>query len=68
MRQLYLILLLYIFNTHLLYAQVSPGPDIAWQLCYGGLGDDYFTDAIITRDNGILAASGLYLTMAIWKE
>ncbi|MCB9032158.1 MAG: T9SS type A sorting domain-containing protein [Chitinophagales bacterium] len=37
-------------------AQVSSGPDIAWQQCYGGTNDDYFTDAIITKDNGILAA------------
>ena len=37
-------------------AQVSSGPDIAWQQCYGGFGEDYFTDAILTQDNGILAA------------
>lgn len=56
MRQLYLILLLNIFNTPLLYTQVNSGPNIAWQQCYGGFGNDNFTDAIITRDNGILAA------------
>ncbi|MCB9020349.1 MAG: hypothetical protein H6546_08470 [Chitinophagales bacterium] len=39
-----------------LLGQVPTGPDIAWQQCYGGFGDDYFTDAIITQDNGILAA------------
>ena len=56
MRQLYLILLLSFFNTNLLHAQVNPGPQIIWQQCYGGTGNDYFTDAIITQDNGILAA------------
>ncbi len=57
MLQLYLLFLLpLLFNTPLLRAQVNPGPDIAWQQCYGGTGNDYFTDAIITRDNGILAA------------
>jgi hypothetical protein len=56
MRHINFILFLIIFNTPLLHAQVNPGPNIAWQQCYGGTGEDYFTDAIITHDNGILAA------------
>ncbi|MEZ5051563.1 MAG: hypothetical protein R2767_04300 [Chitinophagales bacterium] len=39
-----------------LLGQVPTGPEISWQECYGGIGNDYFTDAIITQDNGILAA------------
>ncbi|MCB9022507.1 MAG: T9SS type A sorting domain-containing protein [Chitinophagales bacterium] len=55
MRQLYLILLLSIFNTHLLHAQVNPGPDIAWQQCYGGTGTDHYYNAIKTSDGGYIA-------------
>lgn len=29
-------------------------PSIAWQRCYGGTGTDYFTDALVTLDNGII--------------
>ena len=29
-------------------------PSIAWQRCYGGTGTDYFTDAMVTLDNGII--------------
>ena len=29
-------------------------PSIAWQRCYGGTGTDYFTDALVTLDYGII--------------
>jgi hypothetical protein len=54
MRQINLILLLIIFNTPLLHAQVNPGPDIAWQECYGGESNDFFTDAILLPDGSIV--------------
>ncbi|MBP9549886.1 MAG: T9SS type A sorting domain-containing protein [Chitinophagales bacterium] len=36
-------------------AQVPTGPEIAWQRCYGGSSQDWFSDAIKTSDNGYLA-------------
>ena len=56
MRQPYLILLLSCFNTHQLQAQVNPGPNIAWQECYGGSAEDYFADAVLLEDGRILSA------------
>lgn len=48
MRPLFLILLLSILSsTYRLHAQVNPGPDIAWQECFGGESNDFFTDAIL---------------------
>jgi hypothetical protein len=60
MRQINLILLLIIFNTHLLHAQVNPGPNIAWQQCYGGSAEDFFTDAIILEDGKIMSVIVYY--------
>ncbi|MFZ1612161.1 MAG: hypothetical protein WAT52_13895, partial [Chitinophagales bacterium] len=37
-------------------AQVPTGPEIAWQRCYGGSANDFFSDAIHTTDGGILAS------------
>ncbi len=39
-----------------MYAQLSTGPEIAWQRCYGTSGGDNFLDAIITNDDGIIAS------------
>ena len=60
MRQLNLILLLSFFNTNLLHAQVNPGPDIAWQECYGGSAEDFFADAILLEDGKILSVIVYY--------
>lgn len=54
MKNLCIILLLFIRFTA--FTQLPSGPEIAWQRCYGGSNDDYFTDAIHTSDGGILAA------------
>jgi hypothetical protein len=54
MRHINFILFLIIFNTPLLHAQVNPGPNIAWQQCYGGSQIDLFYDAISTSDGGYL--------------
>lgn len=35
-------------------------PSIAWQRCYGGTGTDYFTDALVTLDNGIITCITTY--------
>ncbi|MCP5353475.1 MAG: hypothetical protein H6926_09885, partial [Chromatiales bacterium] len=43
-------------NTHQLQAQVNPGPNIAWQECYGGSAEDYFADAVLLEDGRILSA------------
>jgi hypothetical protein len=39
----------------LLGAKSYAQPSIAWQRCYGGTGIDYFTDAQVTLDNGIIS-------------
>jgi hypothetical protein len=55
-RNSFLVLLILFTPFVSIEAQVNQGPDIAWQQCYGGTNEDYFTDAIVTHDNGILAA------------
>ncbi|HET8963239.1 MAG TPA: T9SS type A sorting domain-containing protein [Chitinophagales bacterium] len=48
-------LLFIFFTTYTIYAQISTGPQIAWQRCYGTSGYDFFTDAITTSDGGFAA-------------
>ena len=56
MRQLYLLFQLPLFfSSPLLHAQVNPGPNIAWQQCYGGTGTDHYYNAIKTSDGGYIA-------------
>ena len=38
----------------LLGAKSYAQPSIAWQQCFGGTSTDYFTDAKVTLDNGII--------------
>lgn len=45
-----------IFSTINTFTQVNPGPDIAWQQCFGGSEIDYFTDAILLENGEILAS------------
>jgi hypothetical protein len=59
MRQLYLLFLLPLFfSSPLLRAQVNPGPDIAWQQCYGGSAEDLFADAALLEDGRIVSVIG----------
>lgn len=55
------LILLLIISLHIT-AQVNPGPEIAWQRCYGGSNHDYFRDAIKTSDGGYLAALSSHST------
>jgi len=40
----------------LLAPYLQAQPDIAWQRCYGGSDRDYFLDATLTNDNGIITS------------
>jgi len=42
------------FTLSVLMAKSYAQPSIAWQQCFGGTGTDYFTDAKVTLDNGII--------------
>ncbi|MBP9705831.1 MAG: hypothetical protein KBD79_13835, partial [Chitinophagales bacterium] len=54
-RKIYFFLII-LFTTCTIYAQLSTGPEIAWQRCYGTSGGDNFLDAIVTSDNSIVAS------------
>lgn len=55
-RKIYLLLFI-LCTTCTMYAQLPTGPEIAWQRCYGGSGDDFFYDAAIDKEGNIVTTS-----------
>lgn len=46
---------IFIISLMLYPAFAFSQPEIVWQACFGGSGDDFFTDAAVTSDNGFIA-------------